>query len=117
MYDTQLTAAVVEAVLGWRAAPGRFLKPGRSWTPRSRFKPLIRLEDAFLLLDSARCTCVLSIGADRVFTARVQVGDRMGTARGEPKARAITLALCKALGIDVTTASKSETPRNQSAGV
>ena len=44
MHDDQLTATVVEVVLGWRATPDRFIKPGRSWTPRSRFNPLIRLE-------------------------------------------------------------------------
>jgi len=99
MHDDQITAAVVEAVLGWKAAPDRFIKPGRSWTPRSRFKPLVRLDDAFLLLSRAGCTCVLSVGSDRIFTARVQLGDRTGTASGEPKARAITLAICQALGI------------------
>lgn len=101
IHDDELTANVVEAVLGWRAAPDRFIKPGRSWTPRSRFKPLMRLEDAFLLLHQADCTCVLSVGSDKVFTAEVRVGDRTGKVSGEPKARTITLAICQALGIGV----------------
>lgn len=102
IHDDDLTARLVEAVLGWRATPDRFIKPGRSWTPRSRFKPLARLDDAFLLLDRAGCGCVLSVGSDRVFTAEVQIGDRTGKATGEPKARTITLAICRALGIGTT---------------
>ena len=102
IHDDDLTARLVEAVLGWRAGPDRFVKHGRSWTPRSRFKPLVRLEDAFLLLDRAGCTCVLSVSPDRVFTAQVRVGDRTGKATGEPKARTITLAICRALGIGTT---------------
>jgi hypothetical protein len=101
MTNDQITAALVECVLGWRHAPGRFLKPGRSWTPRSRFNPFTRLEDAFMLLERAGSTWVLSFGPDRVFTAQVGVGGRVGTASGEPKARVITLALCKALAIEV----------------
>jgi hypothetical protein len=101
MTNDQLTAILAERVLGWRAAPDRFIKPGRSWTPRSRFKPFTRLEDVFLLLERAGCTWVLSVGADRVFTARVRVGGRVGKASGEPKARTITRALCQALAIEV----------------
>jgi hypothetical protein len=100
-HDARITDELASRVLGWRSAPDRFLKPGRSWVPRSRFKPFMRLEDAFLLLDRAGCTCVLSVGSNRVFTAAVQIGDRIGKASGEPKARTITLAICKALGIGV----------------
>jgi len=95
----QLTAELVERVLGWRAASDRFVKPGRSWTPRSRFKPLVRLEDAFLLLDRAAGSYVLSVGSDGVFSAEVRVGERIGKASGEPKARVITVAISRALGI------------------
>lgn len=99
IHDDELTARVVEAVLGWKASPDRFIKPGRSWTPRSRFKPLNRLEDAFLLLDSAGCKFVLSVGSNGVFAAEVRIGDRTGNATGESKARTITLAICRVLGI------------------
>jgi hypothetical protein len=99
IHDDRLTAILAERVLSWRSAPDRFLKPGRSWTPRSHFKPLVRLEDAFLLLDRSGCTCVLSLCSDSVLTATVHVGDRIGKATGAAKARTITLALCQALGI------------------
>jgi hypothetical protein len=99
MSNDQLTAVLAERVLGWRAAPDRFIKQGRSWTPRSRFKPLARLEDAFLLLDRAGGTYVLSVGSDRFFSAEVRVGERIGRASGEPKARAITVAIARALGL------------------
>lgn len=101
IHEDQLTARLVEAILGWRATPDRFIKSGRSWTPRSRFKPFARLEDAFSLLDRAGCTYVLSVRSERVFTAEVRVGDHTGKASGEVKARTITLALCQALGIGV----------------
>jgi len=101
MTSDQLTAELVELVLGWRAAPDRFIKPGRSWIPRSRFKPLVRLEDAFLLLDRAGGRFVLSVGEDGAFNAEVRVGERIGKATGEPKARAITVAISRALGIEV----------------
>src|SRR5580704_9690340 len=101
MTNDHLTAVLAERVLGWRAAPDRFIKPGRSWTPRTRFKPFERLEDAFLLLERAGATWVLTVGADRVFSAQVRVHGRVGQASGEPKARTIALALCHALAIEV----------------
>jgi hypothetical protein len=99
MTSDQLTTILAERVLGWKASPDRFIKPGRSWTPRSRFKPLVRLEDAFLLLNRAGGTYALSVGEDGAFNAEVRVGERIGKASGEPKARAITVAISRALGI------------------
>ncbi len=98
MTSDQLTAILVERVLGWKTCPDRFVKTERSWTPRSRFRPFDRLEDAFLLLDTARAVYNLS-GSAGVFTARVRIGRGVGKASGEPKARTITLALSQALGI------------------
>jgi hypothetical protein len=54
-----------------------------------------------LLLERAGCTWALTFDAQRVFIAEVRVGDRVGKASGEPKARAISLALCLALEIEV----------------
>jgi hypothetical protein len=97
----QLTAMLAKRVMAWQVHPDRFIKSGRSWIPRWRFKPLTRLDDAFQLLDHAGGTWVLSVGLDGVFTAEVKIGGRIGRASGEPKARTITLALCQALGIGV----------------
>ena len=99
--EARAVDALVSKILGWRTAPDRFIKPGRSWTPRSRFNPFTRLEDAFLLLERVGSTWVLSVDADRVFAAQICVGDRVGEACGDPNARTITMALCRALGIEV----------------
>ncbi|MBM3744573.1 MAG: hypothetical protein FJW34_02105 [Acidobacteria bacterium] len=101
MSDAQLIDELASRVMGWKVASGRFVKPGRSWIPKWRFAPLDRLEDAFLLLDTARATYTLSKNSDGIFTASVRVAQRLGNASGEPKARTITLALARAAGIEV----------------
>ena len=97
--EDHLIDELVELILGWRLAPGRYIKPSRGWMPRWRFNPLARMEDAFLLLDRAGGTYLLSLGPDGLFTVEVRIGNRIGNASGEPKARAITLALSEAFGI------------------
>jgi hypothetical protein len=99
MNDDRLKEELARRLLAWKVGPDRFIKSGRSWIPKWRFKPLARLEDAFLLLDRAGGTYVLSVGSDGVFTAEVRVGERIGRASGEPKARTITLAISRVLGI------------------
>jgi hypothetical protein len=96
--EEMLTTQLAQIVMGWRIAPGRFLKPQRGWLPTSRFKPFVRLDHAFLLLDTARAVYNLS-GSAGVFTARVRAGRGVGKASGRLKARTITLALSHALGI------------------
>jgi len=100
MSDDRLTEELARRVLGWKVGPGRFIKSGRRWIPNWRFNPVARLEDAFLLLDRASGSYSLSFGSDQVFTVEVRVGGRIGRASGQPKARAITLALSQALGIE-----------------
>src|SRR5580704_10575300 len=51
MDDDRLTEKLAANVFGWKLAPDRFIKSGRSWIPRWRFSPLERLEDAFGLLE------------------------------------------------------------------
>jgi hypothetical protein len=97
--EDRLKEELAVRLLGWKAGPDRFLKSGGGWLPKWRFKPFTRLEDAFLLLDHTGGSYVLSVGADGVFGAEVRVGERVGKASGEPKARAITVALSRALGI------------------
>jgi len=101
MSDERLTEKLAAHVLGWKAAPGRFIKPNRAWTPSWRFAPLTNLEDAFALLDSSGSDYTLATNTDRCFEAEVRLGGRVGKATGEPKARAITIALAHALGLDV----------------
>ncbi len=99
MSDERLKEELAHRLLRWRVGPDRYIKSGRTWTPKWRFNPLVRLEDAFLLLDHAGGSYVLSLGSDGVFTVEVQVGDQIGKAIGEPKARIITPAVSRALGI------------------
>lgn len=99
MTDERLTAILAEC-LGWKVCPDRFIKAGRAWIPRSRFKPLARLNDAFLLLDTTAASYTLS-SVSGVFTAEVQVGVRTAKVTGPANAQTITLALARALGIEV----------------
>jgi hypothetical protein len=99
MIEDRLKDELALRLLGWKAAPDRFIKSGRGWIPKWRFNPFTRLEDAFLLLDRASGTYVLSVGSDGIFSAEVRVGEGIGKASGEPKARAITVAISRALGI------------------
>ncbi len=96
----QFAAILAERILGWKACPDRFIKSGRAWIPRNRFRPLTRLEDAFLLLDNAASNYSLT-RVGRLFTAEVQIGVVTGNATGGPRARTITLAIGRALGIEV----------------
>jgi hypothetical protein len=101
MTADQLTALLAERVLGWRTAPDRFLKPGRGWTPRSRFKPLACLDDAFKLLKEARADFQLIRTKNGKFTATVRVGSGRGHAEGTEGARTIIMALAEALGLEI----------------
>ena len=101
MSDAQLIDELASRVMGWRVASGRFVKPSRSWIPKWRFAPLERLEDAFRLLEASRATYTLSVDKHGVFSAKVCVDKRLGRTSGEPKARTITLALARAVGIEV----------------
>jgi hypothetical protein len=100
IHDDHLTALLVEAVLGWKAAPDRFIKPGRSWTPRTRFKPLTCLNDAFKLLKEARADYQVIRTRNGKFTASVRVGSGRGHAEGTAEARTIIVALAEALGLE-----------------
>jgi hypothetical protein len=95
--DRQLTDLLAQRVLQWKSTPDRYVKPGRSWTPRWKFTPLTRLDDAFLLADRAATNYRLLRNEHRFFEAHVQVAGRSGTAGGKQKARVLVLALARAL--------------------
>jgi hypothetical protein len=101
MIDERLTDELARLALGWRAAPGRFLKLNKSWTPKWKFCPLDSLSDAFYLLErAARAYALTSHGG--TFTATVQIGDREGHASGRANARTVSLAVARALGLEVS---------------
>jgi hypothetical protein len=101
MSDQKLTDELARRVMGWKAAPDRFMKPGRGWIPRWRFQPLVDLADAFRLLDQVAHRYCLTSDGRRTFSVEVQVGTRRGKASGKHKARIITLAVARALGLEV----------------
>jgi hypothetical protein len=100
MTDERLTDELAVRVLGWRLAPGRYLKPNRGWASRSKFRPLVDLKDAFRLLDAVTGDYSLGATPGGIFTAQVRVAGRVGKGTGEPKARAISLAVARALQVD-----------------
>jgi len=97
--DARITEELVYKVMGWKSAPGRFLKAGRGWLPKWRFAPFVRIEDAFELLDRSACAYRIE-GTGSSFAVNVESNDRTGRASDERKARAITTALARALGIE-----------------
>ena len=101
MTDERLTDELACQVMGWKLAPGRYLKPGRAWLPKWRFSPLSRLDDAFQLLDNVSDRFSLVSDQSRTFTAEVRVNSRKGRASGTARARVITLAVARALGLEM----------------
>lgn len=99
--DWRLIEKLASQVLGWKTAPGRFIKPNRSRLPYWKFAPLANLDQAFLLLNGAAAVYVLSADAQGVFHAEVRVGPQTGSASGAQKARVIAVALARALHIEV----------------
>lgn len=101
--DEKLTAWLAQRVMGWNLGPGRFLLSDRRWKPRWRFQPCRRLEDAFSLLDTLK-TAEYAMGRKGAGAFWVRVRLRkgvVGEARAKSIARAICLAVARALGIDV----------------
>jgi hypothetical protein len=96
-----LSAVLAEKILGWRAAPGRFLTGNRQWIPRWRFQPLARVEDAFRLLETAATSYTLRASSDATLSAEVCVASRTGRASGKSNATVITVAVARAIGLAV----------------
>jgi len=99
--DEQLTAILAERVMHWRPAPDRYLKPGRSWIPKWRFSPLTNLDDAFQLLERAGARYTLASDTGASVSAEVEIGERKGRASGRSVPRVITIALARAVGVEV----------------
>jgi hypothetical protein len=97
-----LTTLLAQHVMGWGVAPERFLVGKRRWIPRWRFQPAERLEDAFRLLEEA-APRRYSMGRDGQgpFRVQVQIGQETGRAQDVSKPRAITLAVARAIKLQV----------------
>jgi len=103
MTSEQLTALLAKKVMGWRVGPDRFMMGGRQWQPRWRFQPLLRMDHAFRLLERA-APQEYAVGAatDGNFWAKVRIDGITGEARESTQARAITFAIARAIGLEVT---------------
>jgi hypothetical protein len=101
MTSEHLTAILAQRVMGWGVGPDRFLIGGRRWLPHWRFQPLTNLDVAFRLLEKAASTFTLALRDDGTFSVQVQVQDHAGSAIGGSKAATITVAVARAIGLDV----------------
>ena len=99
-----LTAILARRVMNWDVAPDRFLLDGRCWLPRWRFQPTRNIQDAFRLLEAANPEeYIMRGGRADEFWVRVRLRDGgIGEASDKSKACAITYAVARAIGVDVT---------------
>ncbi|MCX6621979.1 MAG: hypothetical protein NTY38_13085 [Acidobacteria bacterium] len=100
MTSENLTAILAERVMGWTPGPGRFLMGNRRWTPRWRFRPTENLDDAFNLLEKAAPKDYAMGDDGKGFWVRVRIGKSVGEARDASKARAISHAVARAIGLE-----------------
>src|ERR1700722_2688782 len=105
MTDERLTSELAVRGMGWRLAPGRYIKTHRSWLPLWKFRPLSDIRDAFRLLDYLTDDYFLRATPTRAFSAEVRLNGRVGRAFGEPMARIISLAIARAMALDVAPES------------
>ena len=104
------TAELAERVMGWRAAPDRFLKSGRVWIPRWRFQPFRNIEDALTLLDAAKPAEYCISGGKKQVTVRVLISGNCGHMSGLSRPAVITAAIAIALRIEVPAGTSLPLP-------
>ena len=102
MTNDQLTALLAQRVMGWTIGPDRFMMGGRRWQPRWRFQPAKNLEQAMRLLERlAPQEYSMGTGEKGTFWARVVISGVVREARESSQARAVTLAVARAIGLEV----------------
>jgi hypothetical protein len=100
MNDDRLTERLANRVFGWKAMSDRFLTGSRGWIPRWRFRPFGEIADAFRLLDHS--TDHYTLTRERTtYTVEVNVRSFRGKAIGDHLPRTISVAVARALGIEV----------------
>ena len=88
--------------MGWRVGPDRFLLSGRQWKPRWYFQPIERTVDALSLLNATKAERYNISGSDGSgFAVEVRINGVTGCSSSSSQARSITLAIARALGIEV----------------
>jgi len=102
MTDESMTAALAERVMGWCVQPNRFVTTNRGWMPRWRFQPTEKLVDAFRLLEQAAPQAYIISGDEKgECRVHIRLGERTGDALGLSKPRAISMAIARAVGIEI----------------
>ena len=103
MTDERLNAILAERVMGWSVGPDRFMTGNRGWLSRWRFQPAEKLADALRLLEvAAPEEYSLRGDSDGNSQVHVRIGDANGEARCASQPRAITCAIARAVGLDVS---------------
>jgi hypothetical protein len=106
-----LTATLATRIMGWGTGPDRFLLGERRWLSRWRFQPAVRLEDAFRLLERlAPEECTMGATPNGGFWVKIRVAGKTGEASETSKARAVTFAIARAVGIDVDSVEEQKQP-------
>ena len=102
MTNDRLTSILAERVMGWRVTGGRFLMGARRWAPRWRFQPVKKIADAMRLLEKAAPeTCAMDCDKNGTVHVQVRLAGKTGEAHEKSKARAISYAIARALGLEV----------------
>lgn len=102
MTPEHLTALLAQRIMGWTVGPDRFMMGNRGWTPRWRFQPAAKLDDAFRLLEEAAPQEFSICGDDKgSIHVRVRIDGTAGEAQGNSKPLTITYAIARAVGIEV----------------
>jgi hypothetical protein len=97
--DVQVTRRLALEAMGWRHAPGRYLKQGRAWIPDWRFQPFKNTADAFQLLAATGAKYTISWNGE-AFAVEVRLSASKGAANDSSCARAMTLAVAHAFNIE-----------------
>jgi hypothetical protein len=98
----RVTDELARQVMRWKVAPDRFLTGDRRWIPRWRFQPIKNLDSAFRLLEAAApADYSMKPDGSGQFCVRVQIGAVTGEARHRSKPAAITLAIARAVGMEI----------------
>lgn len=97
-----LAAWLAERVLKWRVGPDRFLLGERQWKPRHYFQPTKRAADAFRLLEASGAEYYTITRLERgICSAEIQINGVAGQAREASEALAISVAIARAVGIEL----------------
>ena len=98
--DARLTDELATEVMHWKPFPRRYMTSGKDWISRSQVQPLRDIKDAFRLLAAVTDDFTLLSVHRGPFVAEVRLRGRIGRAVGKIKARTLTLAIARLVGLE-----------------